>query len=812
MQDFEKLGEFYLGKRYDLERKTVLEELILYDSKDLTTHAVCVGMTGSGKTGLCLSLLEEAAIDGIPVIAIDPKGDLGNLLLTFPDLQPADFRPWVDEGAAERAGKTSDEFAAATASLWREGLAKWGQAPERIAAYRNAVDLAIYTPGSSSGLPLTVLRSFAAPAPEVLASADALRDRISSAASGLLALLNIEADPVQSREHILLANLLDRAWRQGRDLDLAALIRQVQAPPMERLGVLELESFFPEKERAKLAMTLNNLLASPSFAAWLEGEPLDVKRLLHTPQGQPRISIMSIAHLSDAERMFFVTLLLNEVLAWVRTQSGTTSLRAIIYMDEVFGYFPPVANPPSKLPMLTLLKQARAFGVGIVLATQNPVDLDYKGLSNTGTWFLGRLQTERDKARVLEGLEGAAAQTGTRFDRAQMEATLAGLGNRVFLMNNVHEDAPVVFQTRWALSYLRGPLTGRQIEILMAPKKQAPAETPVEEENGPEVTPAPMDDLVLTPNEPAARPVAPGDVEQIYLRPPEETAADQLIYTPAIYGEAKLHFIRKSLDIDAKLTYAVLQPRFDHFPDDVWEDATVLPGEAPPQDQSPQAGVSFATLPEAFAAGNYGAWKKQLIDYLYRTQALVVWRSPQFKQDSRPGESEQDFRVRLAHLGHEKRDAELEKLRDRCASKIAKIEKQLQTAQRTLANQKSQSREAAVDTTLSWGETLAGMLFGRKLASRTNVGKTSRSIRKTSKAADERADVAQAEENVRRLLQEQTDLDAELQSEIAALRASHDPQTVELEKIAIPPRKSDLTITKLALAWVPARLRSNPVA
>jgi hypothetical protein len=822
MQDFEKLGEFYLGKRYDLERKSALDELILYDSKDLTTHAVCVGMTGSGKTGLCLSLLEEAAIDGIPVIAIDPKGDLGNLLLTFPDLQPGDFRPWVDEAAALRAGKTGDEFAAATATQWREGLAKWGQSPERIAAFRNAVDLAIYTPGSSSGLPLTVLQSFDAPAPEVLSSADALRDRISSAASGLLALLSIEADPVQSREHILLSNLLDRAWRQGRNLNLESLIRQVQAPPMEKLGVLELESFFPEKERAKLAMTLNNLLASPSFAAWLEGEPLDVKHLLHTAEGKPRISIMSIAHLSDAERMFFVTLLLNEVLAWVRSQTGTTSLRAILYMDEVFGYFPPVANPPSKLPMLTLLKQARAFGVGIVLATQNPVDLDYKGLSNTGTWFLGRLQTERDKGRVLEGLEGAAAQTGMRFDRAQMEATLAGLGNRVFLMNNVHEDAPVVFQTRWALSYLRGPLTGRQIEVLMAPKKQHPAEpadpaAPAEEENEPKAGPEPLADLVLTPNEPAAppaAPAAPAGIEQIYIRPAEETPpAEQSIYTPAIYGEARLHFIRKSLGIDAKHTYTVLQRRFDCLPNEVWENATVRAGDAPPHDSSPRAGVRFAALPEALASrGDFGAWKKQLIDYLYRTQALVVWRSPQFKEDSQPGESERDFRVRLAHLAHEERDGELEKLRDRYASKIAKIEKQLQTAQRTVASQKSQSREAVVATTLSWGETLAGMLFGRKLVSRTNVGKTSRSIRRTSKAADERADVAQAEENVNRLREEQANLDAELQSEIAALRASHDPQTIELEKIAIPPRKSDLTITRLALAWVPKSLRSNPVA
>jgi hypothetical protein len=473
IQDFEKLGVFYLGKRYDLPGGKPLDDLLLYESKDLTTHAVCVGMTGSGKTGLCLSLLEEAAIDGIPAIAIDPKGDLGNLLLAFPDLKPEDFQPWVESAEAARQGKSVDEFAVLEAGKWRDGLAQWGQDAARIARYREAADIAIYTPGSSAGLPLTVLRSFDAPPPAVIQDGEAFRERVNSAASGLLALLGIDADPLQSREHILLANLLDTSWRDGRHLQMADLIRGLQSPPFDKIGVIDLETFFPEKDRFGLAMRVNNLLASPGFAGWLEGESLDVGRLLYTDQGKPRLSIISIAHLSDAERMFFVTILLNEVVTWMRSQPGTSSLRAILYMDEVFGYFPPTANPPSKRPMLTLLKQARAYGLGVVLATQNPVDLDYKGLSNAGTWFLGRLQTERDKARVLEGLEGASAAAGQRFDRAAMEQTLAGLGRRVFLMNNVHDDTPVVFQTRWTLSYLRGPLTRQQIQQLTAARKSA---------------------------------------------------------------------------------------------------------------------------------------------------------------------------------------------------------------------------------------------------------------------------------------------------------------------------------------------------
>src|SRR6185369_3699638 len=419
--------------------------------------------------GLCITLLEEAAIDGIPAIIIDPKGDLCDLLLSFPNLAPEDFAPWVEEGVD----------ATQQANLWKEGLAKWGQDGERIKRLRDAADFRIYTPGSNAGLPVSVLKSFAAPPETIRHDNEALAERINTTVTSLLALIGIEADPVRSREHILLSNILHQEWSAGRDLDIGALIQKVQAPPITKIGVMDLDTFFPADDRFELAMALNHLLASPSFASWMEGESLDVARFLHTESGKPRLSIFSIAHLADAERMFFVSLLLNQVLGWMRTQSGTTSLRAILYMDEIFGYFPPVANPPSKLPLLTLLKQARAFGLGVVLATQNPVDLDYKGLANAGTWFIGRLQTERDKARMLEGLEGIATSTGQKFDKQQMEQLLAGLDNRVFLMNNVHEDAPELFETRWAMSYLRGPLTRAQIKLLMDPVKGTTPSAPI---------------------------------------------------------------------------------------------------------------------------------------------------------------------------------------------------------------------------------------------------------------------------------------------------------------------------------------------
>jgi hypothetical protein len=472
-EQFEKLGAFYLGRPYDPAKRSPEPGLILYDSKDLVTHAVCVGMTGSGKTGLCIALLEEAALDGVPSIAIDPKGDLTNLMLTFPELRPEDFRPWINEDDARAKSVSPDEFAAQEAKLWKDGLAEWGQDGERIRRLKDAADFAVYTPGSSAGIPISIVASFAAPAEAVRDDSELMRDRVTTTATSLLGLLGIEADPIQSREHILIANLLTKAWSAGEDLDLAALIGQIQKPPMAHVGALDLESFYPAKERSQLAVKMNNLLASPGFNAWLEGVPLDVGQLLRSEGGKPRVAIVSIAHLSESERMFFVSLLLNQVLDWVRAQSGTTSLRAILYMDEIFGYFPPVAEPPSKRPLLTLLKQARAYGLGIVLATQNPVDLDYKGLANTGTWLLGRLQTERDKARVLEGLEGASVSAQARFDKQKIDALLSGLSKRIFLMNNVHEDAPVVFESRWAMSYLRGPLTRDQIKKLMDGKRPA---------------------------------------------------------------------------------------------------------------------------------------------------------------------------------------------------------------------------------------------------------------------------------------------------------------------------------------------------
>ncbi len=790
---FEKLGAFYLGRLFDPERDAITPDLLLYDSKDLTTHGVCVGMTGSGKTGLCISLLEEAAIDGVPAIAIDPKGDLGNLLLTFPELRPSDFRPWIDEGEATRKGITPDEYAAKTAELWRDGLADWGEDGARIARLRAAADFAIYTPGSSAGLQLNLLRSFAAPAPELMQDADAYRERLSTAVSGLLALVGLDADPLQSREHILVSNVFDSSWRAGEDLDLPALIHQVQAPPFEKIGVMDLESFFPAKDRTSLAMTLNNLVASPGFAAWMEGEPLDISRLFRTEDGRPRVSILSIAHLSDAERMFFVTLLLNEVIAWMRSQDGTSSLRALLYMDEVFGFFPPVANPPSKTPMLTLLKQARAYGVGVLLATQNPVDLDYKGLSNAGTWFLGRLQTERDKMRVIEGLEGASATAGAAFDRQRIERILAGLKSRTFLMNNVHEDAPALFHTRWAMSYLRGPLTRTQIQELMSERKTSATVAPA----------APK--AVGTRKTSPTRPVVPPDVPEFFVQPSRGLpAGGGPHYRPAILGSADLHFADARMGIDMWESVSYLAPLAARQTGNVWDKAELLPEGEPSLTGEPMDNAEFASLPSAAArAKSYASWEKAFKTYLYQTDTRSLWRCKALKLSSKAGESEADFRVRVQEAAREHRDADVEKLRKRYAPKLARLQDQIRRAEERVAREESQYGQQKMQTAISAGATVLGALFGRKLGSLGNVGRATTTMRGAGRAAREREDIGRAKGRVKELHTKLVDLESEFEDETTRLQDELDPASIEIEERPIRPRKSDITIGRVALVWLP---------
>ena len=796
-EDFEKLGVFYLGRPYDLAAKQAKPEWLLYDSKDLVTHAVCVGMTGSGKTGLCLALLEEAAIDNIPAIIIDPKGDLGNLMLTFPSLKGEDFQPWINEDDARKKGLSSADYAEAQAELWTKGLADWQQDGARIQRLRDAADVAIYTPGSNAGLPVSILKSFAAPAADVREDAELLRERISTTVTSLLGLLGIEADPIQSREHILLSTILDHAWKKEEDLDLAALIQAIQSPPISKIGVMDVDSFFPSKDRFALAMKLNNLLAAPGFQAWLEGEALDIQQLLYSPSGKPQLAIFSIAHLNDAERMFFVTLLLSQMVGWMRAQSGTTSLRALLYMDEIFGYFPPVANPPSKLPLMTLLKQARAFGLGVVLATQNPVDLDYKGLANTGTWFIGRLQTERDKARVLEGLEGASTSAGKKFDRGRMEQTLAGLGNRIFLMNNVHEDEPVAFETRWCLSYLRGPLTRTQIKALMDPvRREALGEK--REVSG-------VSTLNTQHSTLKSRPMLPPDVPQHFVplrgSKPE---GSELVYAPMLLGASQVRFSDVKSGIDATQDVTVLAPMAEGPMTVDFDKASTTDLMVADLERDPERDAQFLALPAiAGKAKSYGDWNKEFGGWLFRTQKMELFRSPGTKDISKPGESERDFRVRLQQTGREQRDKGAEMLRQKYASKIATLQERIRRAELAREKQQAESRSSQVQAAISVGASILGAFLGRKTISASNIGRATTAIRSAGRVMKESKDVGVAEENVAALQKQLTDLEAQFKSESDALAAATDPLNERLETLSIKPIKSNIALKLVTLAWTP---------
>jgi len=813
MTDFEALGAFYLGKRYDLGTRARRDDYVLYDAKDLTTHAVIIGMTGSGKTGLGIGLLEEALIDKVPVIAVDPKGDLGNLALRFPSLAASDFRPWIDPQQASNAGVSPDEFAEKQATLWRDGLAAWGEDGVRIQRLVDAAEVTIYTPGSTAGRPLSLLRAFVAPPAAIRDDSEALRERVDATATSVLALLGIDADPISSREHILLANLLAAAWSDGRDLDLAGLIGGIQNPPFAQVGVMPLDTVFPPKDRMEFAMKLNNLLAAPGFQNWMKGEPLDTANLLYDAAGRPKGSIISIAHLGDAERMFFMTLLLADILAWVRAQPGTGSLRAILYIDELFGYMPPVANPPSKTLLLTLLKQARAYGLGVVLATQNPVDLDYRGLSNTGTWFIGRLQTERDKMRVMEGLEGASG--GQPFDRGAMEQTIAGLGKRVFLLHSVHEPAPITFETRWTLSYLAGPMTREQIKQLNAASPAHGAAGGAPPSTGGSVSPgtgtgtrgagsaSTGGGVASLDAQPASHaPVLPPDVQQFFF--PPRGRPDSITYHPAVLAVADVSFASAKYGITEQRRVALLGSMDDGPITLDWDSAERIDLDPSTLERGPRDRAVFGALPKAAAsAKSYAAWSKAFQKWVVTNEQVELLQSAAMKLTSNPGESERDFRIRLQQKAREGRDAKVETLRGKYATKMASLQERIRRAEQSVAREQAQASQAKMDSVISVGSAILGAVFGRGKIGAGTVGKVGTAARGMGRAAQQSGDVTRASESVQALQQQYAELEAQLQGDIEALGASYDAQSESLTRLPIKAKSGDVHVQFVSLAWVP---------
>lgn len=777
-KDFEKLGAFYLGKYVDSASGQTKDECFLYDSKNLTTHAVCVGMTGSGKTGLGIGLLEEAALDKIPAIIIDPKGDLSNLLLTFPNLSSEEFKPWIDASEASRKGITVDEYAESVSKTWITGLAQWGEDAERIKKLKNTVDFAIYTPASQAGLPVSVLNSFAAPAKEELADAEFLRQRILSTTSSLLTLLDLPADPIKSREHILISNIIQESWQNGHDLSITELIQKIQKPPFVKVGALDIDTFYPPKERMQLSISLNNLLASPGFQAWTEGEPLDIKRFLYTPEGKPKLSIFSIAHLSDSERMFFVTLLLNEFLTWMRGLEGTSTLRALLYMDEIFGFFPPTASPPSKLPMLTLLKQARAYGVGIVLVTQNPVDLDYKGLSNCGSWFIGKLQTERDKARVIEGLQIAS---NGEVDAKSLDKLIALTGNRVFILRSIYEKAPILFQTRWTLSYLRGPITLAQITNLT----DKPAETTR---------------IIESQSLSNKKPTLPLDIQEFFINTDAQTGVQ---YQPRVAGIAKLHFVdsKKGVDCWKEICFALAAD--ENGKSVPWDEGKNIPDFKNLLKKDPQPNCTFEELPAGLLqAKNYTAFEKSFSASLYQNQTYAIYQIPSLHLTSKEGETEAEFKIRTEHILREKRDEMISTVRKAYAEKMSVINEKIKRAQSKVDQKKQQLWVQKIKMGLSFLTTLLGTLFNRKLT-KGSISEAGTSLRRATEITNNSQSTAQVEASVQFYQQQLKDLESQLNNEITF---QNNTEVASIESTLIRPRKSDIAVEKIMLVWWPSKL------
>jgi hypothetical protein len=816
--DLEK-GQLYIGVQAGDAK-----EPFVFDSADLTTHGVVVGMTGSGKTGLAVTVLEEALLSGIPCFILDPKGDMGNLLLNFPDFAPTDFRPWVDESEAKRQGVTPDQLAADTANSWKEGLAGAGITPERMKALRDGSEMTIYTPGSGAGVGLNVLGSMAAPSLDWSTQGELINDEIEAFVSSLLSLAGIEADPVSGPDHILLSTIIESFWREGRDLDLATLVGQVPKPPFRKLGVFDVDTFFPEKERMALAMKLNGLLASPSFAAWLEGVPLDVGQML-TGGDKTKAAIVYLSHLSDAERMFVVTLLFSKVVSWFRAQPGTSDLRALVYMDEVFGYVPPTAEPPSKKPILTILKQARAHGVGLILSTQNPVDLDYKAMSNASTWMVGRLQTENDKKRILEGVDSATGGV----DIATVDKQISDLEKRQFVMASAKASEPTLFGTRFAMSFLAGPLTRERVSTLMAERKAAmptPEAAPspqAVETVAPAATAAPETAAVpaAIPTPEVAAPAAsapqtePGDdavpiqpkvaegVQSVFLDPAApwagEVGADPTAthYQPAATAMVNLLYDDTKAAVNHQEVFEaivfplgpVLTPESVKEVDHDARDFRV---------ESPVAATYALPEVEIDTKTYWASLGKDLTNHLIGARKVTVYKNEALKLFSRPGETREDFETRVSEAAEQAVDDAIAKLRDKHSARLERAQAALSKAENRVADTEAAAGSKQTEELVSGAGDLLGMLFGK--GKRSNpLGQAARR-RSASSEARARAENAKAS-----LAEEQADLEAlkaDLEDEVADLEDEFAAK-LEIEEIEIPLEKTDVRVAELKLVWIP---------
>jgi hypothetical protein len=813
-------SNFYLGRAYDPIRQTVTEKQITYDPADLTTHAVVTGMTGSGKTGLCVVLLEEAALKGIPAIIIDPKGDLTNLLLHFPDLAPQNFQTWIDADLARRAGKSVEQVATDAATSWREGLKEWGIPQEKILALKNAAQFAVFTPGSDAGTPVSVLSSLAAPEISWNDNREVLREKIISTVTALLGLVGYtEIDPLRSREHILLSNIFENEWSQGKNVELAELVLQIQTPPFEKLGAFPVETFFPAKDRMELAMIMNNILAAPAFETWREGQSLNIGSMLYAEDGRPRHNIFYLAHLSDEERMFFVTLLLSAVETWMRTQGGATSLRALLYMDEIFGYLPPLRNPPSKLPLLRMLKNARAFGLGLLLATQNPVDVDYKALSNAGTWFIGKLQTEQDKNRLLDGLESAAGG----IPRSIFDKLISSLGKRVFVLHNIHAKQPELLQTRWTMNFLAGPLTRNQIPTLIkltstdgaaqtqptvAPIMAAiPTLRPVARQAQPQPPTAQIQSSSTKPPIPAW--IKEYFLPQNYSLPeafsaaqrtmPAEVMIDGVIYRPTLLASAEVHILDRKHGVDTEVTRTVMVKSPEKRGTVRWEDYPFQTDVLDSIDTSPVPSARFSSIDAPLNDVKLmTALQKDFTDWVFRNSSVKARANQTLKVFAGPDVSPAEFMKACADAARDARDAEIDKKTAQLDRQLKSLEDKFAREERELVKDEDELSNRKMEEAGTHLENLTGLFGGRRKASRLSSSLTKR--RMTQQA---RADVEESKDTIKDLNQQIEELQKRREEVIAEINDRWGRVVNEITEVTIAPKKTDVLVKLFGVAWMP---------
>ena len=776
--------EFYLGKIFDLKKGVLTDEILTYDPPDLNTHAIVTGMTGSGKTGLCIGLLEEAALKGIPAIMVDPKGDLTNLMLTFPELLPADFEPWIDADSARRENKTPAQAAEETAAQWKKGLSEWGLGSANLQELKGSVERMIYTPGSSSGMPINILSSFEAPQVNWDENEELLREKISSTVTALLTLIGLrDIDPLRSREHILLANIVEYNWRNGQSLDLHEVIVQTQNPPLEKLGAFSLDDFFPKKDRSALAVLLNNFLASPSFQSWIEGQPLDIQQILYTPDGKPRHSIFFLAHLNDSERMFFVTLLYAAVETWMRKQSGSGNLRALVYFDEIHGYLPPVANPPSKPLIIRLLKTARAFGVGLALTTQNPVDIDYKGISNAGTWMVGRLQTDQDKQRLLDGLEGASSE----LPRAEYDRLISALGKRVFLYHNVHEKKPRIFQTRWAMSYLAGPLTLSQVPKLNALAGVSSIQSAAGAKR--------KASLPATPrSETAAATAGSGasGIREYFLGAAGSNTGASL--TPSLLAVAEVRYLSRtpSVDVSRMLSVQVREPRETG---QKWEEYVVELDNAEIGSQAPNR-AKFASLPAFMSkAAWWSGQEREFEHWIYETDTASVRIHKVLGISAGPEVSEEVFAAKCRAAAQEKATAESKKLEAGARSKETTLKGKIDRQQIKVDKFEKEMASRGLDTALKVGESLF------RLATKRRLSGLSTSMTKARMTSDAKGRLSEARQVLEGLQEELKALQEGQGDEKQAILDKWLAEAENYDEVKLTPTKQNIRITHFGIGW-----------